>query len=51
MTDEEFRQHHGEQELAEFIRAGGKRRPDQAFGDYYRGRSASCALGATRPIS
>ena len=23
-----------------------QRRPDQAFGDYYRGRSASCALGA-----
>ncbi len=22
------------------------RRPDQAYGDYYRGKSASCALGA-----
>ena len=46
MTDDEIKQHHGEHELAEFIRAGARRRPDQAFGDYYRGRSASCALGA-----
>ena len=46
MTDEELKEHHGEKELAEFIRAGAKRRPDQAFGDYYRGKSASCALGA-----
>jgi hypothetical protein len=46
MTDEEIKEHHGEKELAQFIRAGAKRRPDQAFGDYYRGRSASCALGA-----
>jgi hypothetical protein len=46
MTDEELKAHHGEKELAEFIRQGAKRRPDQAFGDYYRGRSASCALGA-----
>jgi hypothetical protein len=38
--------HHDERELAEFIRAGSKRRPDQAFGDYYSGQSASCALGA-----
>ena len=37
---------HDERELAEFIRAGAKRRPDQAFGDYYQGKSASCALGA-----
>lgn len=46
MTDEEQKEHHGEKELAQFIRAGAQRRPDQAFGDYYRGRSASCALGA-----
>lgn len=38
--------HHDERELAEFIRAGMKRRPDQAFGDYYQGQTASCALGA-----
>jgi hypothetical protein len=35
-----------EKELAGFIRNGMKRRPDQAFGDYYKGRDASCALGA-----
>src|SRR5258708_7077453 len=35
-----------ERELAEFIRNGAKRRPDQAFGDYYQGKSASCALRA-----
>lgn len=46
MTDQHPREHHGEKELAEFIRAGARRRPEQAFGDYYRGRSASCALGA-----
>ena len=38
--------HHDEKELADFIRDGIKRRPEQAFGDYYKGRSASCALGA-----
>jgi hypothetical protein len=38
--------HHDEKELAAFIRHGTERRPDQAFGDYYRGTSASCALGA-----
>jgi hypothetical protein len=38
---------HDERELAEFIREGAKKRPDQAFGDYYRGTTASCALGAT----
>lgn len=38
--------HRGERELAAFIRAGASRRPDQAYGDYYRGKSASCALGA-----
>ena len=40
------REHHDERELAEYIRAGMKRRPDQAFGDYYQGQTASCALGA-----
>ena len=40
------REHHGEKELASFIRAGAERRPDQAFGDYFHGRHASCALGA-----
>lgn len=35
-----------EQELAVAILAGAKRRPEQAFGDYYRGRQSSCALGA-----
>jgi hypothetical protein len=35
-----------ERELAGAILAGAKRRPDQAFGDYYRGRNSSCALGA-----
>jgi len=39
-------QHHGTKELASAIRAGAKRRPDQAFGDYFVGRRASCALGA-----
>jgi hypothetical protein len=38
--------HHGERELAKAIRAGAERRPDQAFGDYFIGRRASCALGA-----
>jgi hypothetical protein len=40
------REHHGEKELAAFIRAGAARRHDQAFGDYFKGRNASCALGA-----
>ena len=35
-----------ERELAGAILAGAKRRPDQAFGDYYRGKNSSCALGA-----
>ena len=35
-----------ERELADAIRRGASCRPDQAFGDYFRGRSASCALGA-----
>jgi hypothetical protein len=37
---------HDESELADAIRFGAKRRPDQAFGEYYNGRRASCALGA-----
>jgi len=45
-ADASDRVHHDERELAEFIRAGSQRRPDQAFGEYYTGRSASCALGA-----
>jgi hypothetical protein len=40
------RPHHDEHELAAFIRAGMKRRPEQAFGEYYTGKDASCALGA-----
>lgn len=35
-----------ERALADAIRSGASRRPDQAFGDYYFGRKASCALGA-----
>jgi len=35
-----------EQALAEAIRHGADRRPEQAFGDYFHGRHASCALGA-----
>ena len=42
MADE----HHGTRELASAIRAGAERRPEQAFGDYFVGRRASCALGA-----
>jgi hypothetical protein len=38
--------HHGERELASFIRAGASRRPEQAYGDYFKGQRASCALGA-----
>ena len=40
---------HGDQgpkELATAIRVGSERRPEQAFGDYFIGRHASCALGA-----
>jgi hypothetical protein len=36
----------GPKELATAIRSGAKRRPEQAFGDYFIGRQASCALGA-----
>jgi hypothetical protein len=38
--------HHGPRELAAAIRVGAERRPEQAFGDYFVGRRASCALGA-----
>jgi hypothetical protein len=37
---------HDEKELAAFIRAGAARRAEQAFGDYFKGKHASCALGA-----
>jgi len=37
---------HDEGELAEAIRFGARRRSEQAFGEYYQGRHASCALGA-----
>ena len=37
---------HDERELAEAIRFGARRRSEQAFGEYYQGRHASCALGA-----
>lgn len=32
--------------LADAIRRGAARRPEQAYGEYYKGRRASCALGA-----
>lgn len=35
-----------ERALADAIRSGADRRPEQAFGDYFNGRHASCALGA-----
>jgi len=37
---------HDEQELARAIAAGARRRPEQAFGHYFEGTRASCALGA-----
>lgn len=37
---------HDEKELAEFIRNGAGQRTEQAFGDYFHGQNASCALGA-----
>lgn len=37
---------HDEKELAEFIRNGAHQRTEQAFGDYFTGQNASCALGA-----
>jgi hypothetical protein len=39
--------HDDEEPLAEAMRRGMARRPEQAFGEYYHGHSASCALGAT----
>src|SRR5262245_11225836 len=38
--------HHGRKELAHAIRTGAEKRPEQAFGHYFVGRHASCALGA-----
>jgi hypothetical protein len=37
---------HDEAELAQAILDGAHVRPEQAFGDYFLGRRASCALGA-----
>ena len=37
---------HDEVELAKAILNGAHARPDQAFGEYFQGRRASCALGA-----
>jgi hypothetical protein len=37
---------HDEAELAQAILDGAHARPDQAFGEYFIGRRASCALGA-----
>ncbi len=37
---------HDEAELADAILHGSECRPDQAFGNYFEGRRASCALGA-----
>ena len=37
---------HDEQDLAQAILLGAKRRPQQAFGDYFEGQRSSCALGA-----
>ena len=37
---------HDEAALAQAILNGAHARPDQAFGDYFQGRRASCALGA-----
>jgi hypothetical protein len=38
--------HLQERELADAILAGVRRRPMQSFGEYYKGRNSSCALGA-----
>ena len=35
-----------EKELAHAIREGVKHRPEQSFGEYFKGRQRSCALGA-----
>lgn len=37
---------HDEEELARAILEGAHARPEQAFGEYFQGRRASCALGA-----
>jgi hypothetical protein len=37
---------HDEAALAQAILDGAHARPDQAFGEYFQGRRASCALGA-----
>ena len=37
---------HDEAELAKAILDGSHARPEQAFGEYFQGRRASCALGA-----
>jgi hypothetical protein len=37
---------HCEKELASYILAGTERRKEQAYGDYFKGQNASCALGA-----
>jgi hypothetical protein len=37
---------HDERELARAIALGASKRPEQAFGHYFVGRRASCALGA-----
>jgi len=37
---------HDEAALAKAILDGAHVRPEQAFGEYYQGRRASCALGA-----
>ena len=38
--------HLQERELADAMLEGIERRPEQSFGEYYRGRRSSCALGA-----
>jgi hypothetical protein len=37
---------HDEAELAKAILDGSQARPEQAYGEYFEGRRASCALGA-----
>ena len=38
--------HMQERELADAILEGAQRRPEQSFGEYFKGRKSSCALGA-----
>ena len=38
--------HLQERELADAMLEGIERRPEQSFGEYYKGRRSSCALGA-----